>query len=114
MNNVKNNRLADFAAKEAATNATAVHPADEAWVSGVIIRHQQRLVDINAKLAKLNIEDESAKNNGTEIQPTPEQFYPQWPWHADVRQFPWKPKIPLTIQLPESKWATKEGVHALT
>ena len=113
LEHVKNNRLADFAAKDAAANAAAVHPADETWVLGVILRHQQRLVDINAKLAKLNIEDETAKADKADAQPTPEQFYPQWPWRADIRQYPWKPKIPVTIQLPESKWATKEGVQAL-
>ena len=94
VDHIRGNRKADFVAKDAALDNTAVHPKDEAWLTGAIIRTQTRMALIGQQLGQ---DVECMKRTSNEkpgrvveqVDDSQEFFrrkYPSWLWNLQINR----------------------------
>ena len=102
------NRRADRVAKECAARIAPIYPEIGANLLHAAKQHQGWLVRIHGMLDTTDCihpsHQAAALTAETRLTLADAQTtFPQWPWHSHIRQFKWKPKIPLLLP-PPKRW----------
>ena len=120
--NIRLNRIADFSAKEAALQNSAVDPKQRNWLLSAILVHQEWLTNLHHACAFDSVEaptqvdllvDDGNPSFQDENEQTPQKDFPNWMWHASVNAFSWKPKIPDEFSIPEGAPCTHDDTKAI-